>query len=105
MKRILIGLLFLLVFVIGFSFALKNMQTVELDYYFGLHLGPVPLSLLMIAVFALGILLGGLVVGIPFFSRRWQLRRMRHRTEVLEQELASLRNPSSSQQSPPSAIR
>ena len=91
MKRTLSILLFLVVFLIGVSFALKNPTQVEIHYYFGLAWGPFPLSLVLIAVFLVGVLLGGLVGSLPLFMKRRENRRVRRRMEEMEQELSRLR--------------
>ena len=91
MKRTLSILLFLVVFLIGVSFALKNPAQVEIHYYFGISWGPFPLSLVLIAVFLVGVLLGGLVGSLPVVMKRRETRRVRRRMEEMEQELSRLR--------------
>ncbi|MFA9462344.1 lipopolysaccharide assembly protein LapA domain-containing protein [Thiohalorhabdus sp. Cl-TMA] len=91
MKRTLSALLFLVVFLIGVSFALKNPQGVQIHYYFGIDLGPFPVSLVVIVVLLMGVLLGGLVASFPLMSRHREVRRIRRRMEDMEQELGRLR--------------
>ena len=91
MKRTLSAILFLLVFLIGVSFALQNPQEVAIKYYFGLEWGPFPVSLVIIVVFLLGVLAGGLVASLPMLVRHRESRRIRRRMEEMEQELTRLR--------------
>lgn len=91
MKRALSAVLFLLVFLVGVSFALKNPQDVVIQYYFGLEWGPFPVSLIIIVVFLLGVLAGGLVASFPLLGRHQETRRIRRRMEEMEQELTRLR--------------
>jgi putative membrane protein len=79
------------VFVFGLSFAVQNMESVHLRYYFGLEWGPVPVSLVVVVVFVLGVLVGGLAAGLAVLSRQREVRRLRRKQEELEQELGRLR--------------
>jgi putative membrane protein len=90
-KRTLSAILFLLVFLIGVSFALQNPQDVAIKYYFGLEWGPFPVSLVIIVVFLLGVLAGGLVASFPLVLRHRESRRLRRRMEEMDQELTRLR--------------
>ncbi|MEF8792713.1 LapA family protein [Thiohalorhabdus sp.] len=91
MKRTLSGILFLLVFLIGVSFALQNPQEVAIKYYFGLEWGPFPVSLIIIGVFLVGAIVGGVVASLPLLARYRENRRLRRRMEEMEQELSRLR--------------
>jgi len=90
-KRTLSAILFVVVFVLGVSFALKNPQEVAIQYYFGLEWGPLPVSLIVIVVFLVGILVGGLVACLPILARQRELRRVRRRMAEMEEELSRLR--------------
>ncbi len=91
MKRILSAILFIAIFFLGVSFALKNQQTVKIHYYFDLEWGPFPLSLVIIGVLLLGILIGGLITSFPILARRRQVRRLRRQMAGMEKELTRLR--------------
>lgn len=91
MRRILTGTVLLVVFLLGLSFAVQNMETVQLHYYFGLQWGPVPISLVVVVVFVLGVLVGGLAAGLAVLSRQREVRRLRRKQEELEKELGRLR--------------
>ena len=91
MKRTLSAVLFVLVFLVGVSFALRNQQEVVIKYYFGLDWGPVPVSLVIIVVFLIGILIGGLVASLPLLARQREVRRIRRRMAEMEEELTRLR--------------
>ncbi len=91
MRRAISAVFFLVVFLLGVSFALRNPSKVTIEYYFGLEWGPFPLSLVIIVVFLLGVLLGGVVASLPVLARRQETRRIRRRMEDMEQELTRLR--------------
>ena len=90
MKRIFYLLLFLVVLVLGISFAAKNPQLVEVNYYFDFHWTG-PLSMLLLIALAVGSVLGVL------FTLGWVLRvkrqasRTRKEVQKMEQEVANLR--------------
>lgn len=68
--RILTWVIRLSLFVFMFVFALKNTATVNLQFFFG-QVWQLPLVLLLLGFFAVGILLGILaVVGALFRERR-----------------------------------
>ena len=91
MKRAISAVFFLVVFLVGVSFALRNPAEVTIQYYFGLEWGPFPLSLVIIVVFLVGVLLGGVVASLAVLARRRETRRVRRRMEEMEQELTRLR--------------
>lgn len=57
MRRILAGVLALLVLVAGATFTYRNSQLVELNYYFGIHWLS-PLSFMLLTFLAVGAVLG-----------------------------------------------
>ncbi|MEW6353886.1 MAG: lipopolysaccharide assembly protein LapA domain-containing protein [Pseudomonadota bacterium] len=76
MLRIIRLVFFLLVLILGLSFALLNAETVSLNYYFGYW--QTPLALALVVALALGALLGvlaslGMVIGLKRENSR--LRR------------------------------
>lgn len=76
----LISLLILsMVAILGFSFALLNAQQVPIDYYVGTR--DLPLSLLLVAAFVVGILLGLCLILPSHWRLKFELRRLRHRDE------------------------
>jgi len=64
-----------LIALLGLSFAVLNAQAVSLNYYIGV--GEVPLSLLLVGVFILGVFLGCLCFIPTFFKLKFEIRRLR----------------------------
>lgn len=92
MKRAVSAFLLLLIFLLGVSFSLANQgKEIAVQYYFGVDVGPYPLSLVLIVVFLGGALIGGILGGLPLLHRRREARRLRKRMEDMEQELSRLR--------------
>jgi putative membrane protein len=90
MKRLLMLVFFLLLVVLGASFALHNPAQVTLNYYFGSL--SAPLSLLLMSALALGSLLGILVSLLLVFSQRRTISRLQRKLNVCEQEVQNLRH-------------
>lgn len=86
----IISYFFLLVIVIfGMTFATLNSESVTINYYFD-H-STMPLSLLLVLVFACGCLVG-MVVGIWLLIKAKMTNyRMRQRLALAEKEIENLR--------------
>ena len=90
MKRILYGLLAVVVVLVGVTFSYKNAQLVELHYYFGIH-WKTPLAFMLLTAVTLGIVIGILAsLGMVARMQR-QITGMRRDNRQLEQELHNLR--------------
>ncbi len=90
MKRLLYFLLGIIVMFLGLSFAFKNAQVVALNYYFGLQWES-PLSLMLLATLAVGVVLGFVAsLGMVLRMQR-QLVRARREIREIEQEVMNLR--------------
>lgn len=90
MKRILYGILVTVVLLVGVTFTTKNVQVVELNYYFGVH-WVAPLSFMMLTTFTIGIVLG-LLASLAMQARmQRQLLQVRRENRKLEQEINNLR--------------
>lgn len=90
MWRILLLVLLVAVLVLGASIGYFNAQSVRFDYLFGQW--DVPLIALLIADFALGVLIALLLVSGRILSLRLEVRRLRNRVRDHEIELRNLRN-------------
>lgn len=86
----IVSYFFLLVIVLfGMTFATLNSESVTIDYYLGQC--TLPLSLLLVIVFALGCLVG-MVVGIWLLIKAKLLNyRLRQRLSLAEKEIDNLR--------------
>lgn len=79
----------LLIVIFGMTFATLNSASVTIDYYF--YQSTLPLSLLLVIVFAMGCLIG-MVVGIWLLIKAKMLNyRLRQRLQMAEKEISNLR--------------
>lgn len=86
----IVSYFFLLVIILfGMTFATLNSESVTIDYYFGQS--SLPLSLLLVLVFALGCFVG-MVVGLWMLVKaKMQQYRLRQRLMLAEKEIGNLR--------------
>jgi len=90
MRRLIYGVLILVVGVLGMTFTYRNAQPVELDYYFGIH-WVAPLSFMLLTTFAIGVL-SGFLASLAMVANMQRKLRLAHReTRQLEQEMSHLR--------------
>lgn len=76
MKRLFYVVVFLIIFVLGLTFAARNPQEVSISYYFGIDL-QLPLTAMLLATLVVGIAIGYLMAlasGFRRYRRRQQLR-------------------------------
>lgn len=85
MAKVLKTIFLALLFILGITFSMENVDPVVLRYYFGLETPPVPLFLLVL----FSILLGILLAGAGFLIDQWSLRRA---LREKERQVASLEN-------------
>lgn len=86
----IISYFFLLVIVIfGVTFATLNSESVTINYYF--DQSSLPLSLLLVLVFALGCLIGMLVGFWLLIKAKLNNYRLRQRLGLAEKEIENLR--------------
>ena len=90
MKRLFYLVLAVVVLLVGVTFTYKNSQTVELDYYFGIHWLS-PLSFMLLTTLTVGIALGFLASLGMLGRMQRQLLQARRETRQLEQEVHNLR--------------
>lgn len=89
MKRLLLLILFLVLFALGISFAVHNAEPVQLNYYFGRIVAP--LSLVVVMALAAGALLGVITSVVLVFGQRRKVARLQRKLSMCEQELRNLR--------------
>ncbi len=90
MKRTLYILLAVIVLFSGITFALHNKQIVTINYYFGMRWDG-PLSLALLATFALGVAAGWLASLRMVVRMQRQLVQARKDVRQIEQEVINLR--------------
>src|SRR5205823_4907907 len=87
--RIISYIVILLIVVFGVSFATLNSETVTINYYFGQS--TLPLSLLLVLIFACGALIG-MIVGFWLLIKAKIINyRLRQRLNLAEKEIENLR--------------
>lgn len=90
MKRLMYGVMIVLMILVGVTFTTKNAQMVELNYYFGIH-WTTPLSFMLLTVFTVGISFG-VIASLAMLARmQRQLLQVRRENRQLEQEVSNLR--------------
>ena len=87
--RIVTWILLLIILLIGITFAVLNPAIVTMNYYIGKK--TLPLSLLLVSVFALGCFSGLLVGGWLLFLAKLKNYRLKQRLKVAEKEVQNLR--------------
>lgn len=87
--RVIMMIFYLLIMLFGVAFAALNAGTVQLNLYFKML--TMPISMLMLVTFALGVMLGCVI----FFARYWSLKvryhKLKHQLELTEREIKNLR--------------
>ncbi len=88
--RILMLVAYILLIIIGVSFAALNASSVVVNFYFNSL--SMPISVLMTIMLGIGILIGFLL----FISRYWRLKieyhRMKNQLKLTEKEIKNLRS-------------
>lgn len=91
MKLFFYLLLFIALVAFGLTFALKNSQLIELNYYPDIVISS-PLVVVLLVTLLLGVLIGVLVMSVSRFSRHRELKRARKEIHKLNEELQNLRS-------------
>lgn len=87
--RIISFIFLILIILLGVTFATLNSSIVTVNYYIGHR--SLPLSLLLVFVFAIGCILGILVAGWMIIKSKIKIRRLRKRLNLAEKEIENLR--------------
>lgn len=87
--RVLLYVIFLLIILLGISFAYLNANSVTFNYYLGEQ--TLPLSLLLICSFGAGLISGFVVVFISWMRLKVGNIRLKKRLKNAEQEIENLR--------------
>jgi len=90
MRRLIYGVLILVIVVLGLTFTSRNAQPVELDYYFGIH-WVAPLSFMLLTTFAVGVLTGFLASLTMLALMQRKLLVAQRAIRKMEQEMSHLR--------------
>ena len=88
--RILMLVIYILLIIIGVSFATLNASTVAVNFY--VKTISMPVSVLMAIMLGIGILIGFIL----FISRYWRLKmechKMKNQLKITEKEIKNLRS-------------
>ena len=79
----------LLLILFGVSFAILNSEMVSINYYLGAK--QMPLSILLMVDFGLGLLIGWIGMGFRVMSLKTSLYRLKKKLQVAEKEIDNLR--------------
>jgi putative membrane protein len=82
-------ILFLVIVILGVTFAILNSSLVTVHYYVGIK--QLPLSLLLVIAFVVGLIVSFLIVFIKIVRLRTELRRLKKQLRVAEKEIKNLR--------------
>jgi len=85
--RYLVWILRLVVFVVVLMFALKNTGPVDVRFFADHVVTGVPLIVVMLAVFVLGVIFGFLVAAPSIMRRRREAARLRRELARLEEKI------------------
>ncbi|MDX1778636.1 MAG: LapA family protein [Thermodesulfobacteriota bacterium] len=86
MRNFFNTIFFALLVLFFVTFALSNSQTISLNF-FGTYLRPIPVSLLILVPFLVGIILGSFLDIVERFSMRREVKKLRK--ELKEREIKS----------------
>ncbi len=86
--RYLVWILRLVIFIIVLLFALKNTALVDVGFFGGYALHQIPLIVVMLAAFVLGVVFGLLVAATALVRRRRELNRLRRELGRAQEALA-----------------
>jgi putative membrane protein len=87
--RILAVLLYLLLILIGVSFAVLNAASVTVNFY--VVTLKMPISVLMILMLGIGGCIGFLMFGLRYWRLKSECRRLKSKLKLTEQEIKNLR--------------
>ncbi len=87
-KSILIAAILLTVLLVGVEFSTLHANPVSIDYLLGKT--DLPLSLVVVAAFAAGVLLTFLIGAFVVLPLRWQVARLRQAVAGKDQEISLL---------------
>jgi putative membrane protein len=91
MARFIAVVFFLVVLAVGLSVSSLNSHPVDLNYFLGTL--TLPMSVVVIATFALGALCAFILTLLFTVGMRWKVSRLSREVKARDQEITLLRNP------------
>ncbi|KTD49476.1 hypothetical protein Lrub_0575 [Legionella rubrilucens] len=88
--RLLMILFYLLLILVGVSFAALNASSVEVNFY--VTTVTMPISILMTIMLGIGIVVGFLIFLLRYWRLKRELARVRNQLRLTEKEIKNLRD-------------
>lgn len=88
--RLLMILFYLLLILVGVSFAALNASSVEVNFY--VTTMTMPISILMTIMLGIGILIGFLIFLLRYWRLKRELAKIRNQLRLTEKEIKNLRD-------------
>lgn len=85
--RYLVWVLRLLVFLVVLLFALKNTEPVQVTFFSEYALNNIPLIIVMLVAFLLGLILGFLLMVLSLMRKKREIARLKREVVRLEEKL------------------
>lgn len=87
--RIVMTLLYLVLIVLGVSFAALNASSISINFYFSTL--KLPISVFMMIMLGIGMLVGFFFYSLRYWRLKSECRRLRNQLKLTEQEIKNLR--------------
>ena len=87
--RIVIAMLYLILILVGISFAALNASSVQVNFYFKTL--NIPISVLMIVMLGAGMLVGYFLFLCRYWRLKAELRKIKNQLKLTEKEIKNLR--------------
>lgn len=87
--RMIMTILYLLLILIGVSFAVLNATSVVVNFYFSTI--TIPVSVLMILTLGIGLMTGFMTASFRYWRLKSECRRLKNQLKLTEQEIKNLR--------------
>ena len=87
--RLVMTFFYIILIILGVSFAALNATAVQINLYFTLI--NMPISLLIITILGIGIIIGLFISIYRYLSLKNETRKIRHQLNITEKEIKNLR--------------
>ncbi len=87
--RFIMMIFYLCLVLVGVTFSVLNASAVTLNFYF--KTVTLPMSMLVVLTFALGVLVGFIIFWSRYWCRYVKYRKVKHQLEMMEREIKNLR--------------
>jgi len=87
--RLVMTIFYIILIILGVSFAALNATAVQINLYFTLI--NMPISLLIITILGIGIIIGFFISIYRYLSLKNENRKIRHQLNLTEKEIKNLR--------------